>query len=320
MSVRRSAQMAREGLRQPETMDLADCTIIMPTRNRPSELAVTAARLVESGLSRVPVIVVDDASDDPAAVRASLAPLENCCLIPREVRTGQAGARNVGLRRAATRYCLFLDDDSHPDNPGALADFLASPAVGDAAVWRFELVRQYDGYRDGIPESLPLTRFHTFIGYGVLMDRRAALDVGGYRDYFCYRHEEDDLAVRLFRAGHTIMYRPGIRFIHRHTPAARNRAEYFRLSTRNVFLLHALNWPLPIGVPLGLAKAAAFFLRVREHRLAQIGGMLAGPAVFARRFATRTPLTFAQAAAYRQLRTEVLRRIAAPGARAGRPS
>ena len=46
---------------------------------------------------------------------------------------------------------------------------------------------------------MPATSLSTFIGFGVLMDREKVLAAGGYRPFFCYRHEEDDLAIRVFR-------------------------------------------------------------------------------------------------------------------------
>ena len=105
-------------------MILPDCTILIPTRNRAKELEETVRLLCERGLSDTPVIVVDDASDDPDATEAAVADLKNCRVIRQTKRTGQAGARNVGLRASATTYALLLDDDAHPDNPEALVVFL----------------------------------------------------------------------------------------------------------------------------------------------------------------------------------------------------
>ena len=105
-------------------MILPNCTILIPTRNRAQELEETARLLCECGLSGTPIIIVDDASEDPDATEAAVVALENCRVIRQTKRTGQAGARNVGLRASATTYALLLDDDAHPDNPEALAVFL----------------------------------------------------------------------------------------------------------------------------------------------------------------------------------------------------
>ena len=66
-----------------------------------------------SGLIRVlaaegPVIVVDDGSHDGSAERAAAA---GARVIPNEGRSGPAGARNTGLRAAATELVAFVDAD-----------------------------------------------------------------------------------------------------------------------------------------------------------------------------------------------------------------
>jgi GT2 family glycosyltransferase len=299
---------------------LPDCTIIVPTRNRGEELAVTAAHLVRVGLAATPVIVVDDASDDPEATRAAVRGLPNAVVHVQRCRTGQAGARNLGLREARTSLCLFFDDDAHLEAAPPLVRFLTElPTDPGIAVWRFETIRSYDGYRDGLPEGLPVMPLHTFIGFGALMRRDAVLSVGGYRGFLRYRHEEEDLALRLFRAGLHIHYQPGIRFIHRHTPVARDNAEYEFLSARNILLLYAMNWPWPLGLAMGVAKAGSVILRRRKHPGATIGGLFDGLGTLARRIAERTPLTHRQLADYRALRDEVESRAARAAAEAGGP-
>jgi len=286
-------------------MILPDCTIVIPTRNRARDLQVTAQRLIELELADTPIVVVDDASDDPDASRAAIARLRQVRFVPLEKRSGTAEARNVGLQTATTDYCFFLDDDSHPEEAKALYTFLSSVQDGGTAVWRFETIREYDGDRAGLPENMPRAELATFIGFGVLMNRSAVLGVGGYRACFRYRCEEDDLAVRLFRAGLHIRYEPGIRVIHRHTTEARCSTEYDFLSARNVFLLYAYNWPLPVGPLLGLAKSASVIVKTRNHIAVRLQGVASGVATFLRHWHDRTPLSWRQVASYRKLRRRV---------------
>ena len=287
-------------------MKLPGCTLVVPTRNRADEMRVTVGHLLRAGLADTPAIVVDDASDDPSATAAALSGLTDCALVRQPSRTGQAEARNEGLRRATSPFCLFLDDDAHIEDAAPLMDFLAGGPDPDVGLWRFETIRSYDGYRDGIPADTPAMPLHTFIGFGVLMNREAVLRVGGYRGFLRYRYEEDDLAARLFRAGLPIRYQPGVRFIHRHTATARSSAEYEFLSSRNVFLLHAMNWPWPGGLLRGLAGAAAVIVRRRRFPRATVRGLLDGMVTLARHRRERTPMSRRQAAAYRALQDRVL--------------
>jgi GT2 family glycosyltransferase len=281
---------------------LPNCTIVIPTRNRADDLAETARNLRERGLASTPCIVVDDASDDPDATRRALEPLAGADVIRLPQRCGTATARNHGLRHAETDYCFFLEDDTDLEDASPLRSFLDSLRRDDIAVWRFEMIRASDGDRAGIPADLPGTDMHTFLGSGVLMDRKRMLEVGGYRDIFMYRQEEDDLAVRTFRAGYRMRYEPGIRIIHRHTGAARCSAEYAFLSARNVLLLYGLNWPQPGGLFLGFAKSVSVIVKGRDHPLARVRGCAAGLVAVLRNWSSRTPLTREQAAQYRRLR------------------
>lgn len=278
-----------------------DCTLIVPTRNRADELRVTAEHLIRCGFGAVPTIVIDDASDDPAATREAVSALTNCRVLFQHRRTGQAAARNLGLETATTPYCLLLDDDAHMEEGDSLRAVLRETLDPSVAIWRFEAIREVDGYRDGFSADAPAMDLHSFIGFGALMDRKAVLGVGGFRSFLRYRHEEEDLSMRLIRAGFRIRYRPGVRFIHRHTPVARDSAEYAFLSARNVLLLHTLNAPWPVGLFLGVAKGLSV-VRYAGHRVSKFRGVLCGIWQTIIRLGSRTPMSRAQWKAYCALR------------------
>ena len=90
-----------EGFPQPD----GDLTVVVPVRDRPEQLA----RCLEA-LGGLPVIIVDDASREPAAVRA-VATRSSASLIRLESNVGPAGARNVGLERVTTPLVAFVDSD-----------------------------------------------------------------------------------------------------------------------------------------------------------------------------------------------------------------
>lgn len=287
-------------------MILPDCTVIIPTRNRANDLAKTVSIFQSQGLERTPVIIVDDSSDDANQTVEAAAGLTNCKIFFNRKRTGQAGARNIGISNAKTRYCLLLDDDCHIEHPRELLCFLNGAHEPATAIWRFETIREYDGYRDGIPETFPRGVIGSFIGFGALLNREIILSINGFRDILIYRREEEDLAIRLFRSGYDIMYVPGVRFIHRHLPNSdRSPAfvqEYEKLNTRNTILYYGLNFPFPYGQVEGILRSlkATFFCEA-SNRKTRIKGLFLGIVELMAEWGNRTPLTRKQVKQWKQL-------------------
>lgn len=110
--------------------------VLIPTRNRPAELAVTLAGLGANdvpGTATFGVVVSDQSDGDPpwaqpavaAAVRV-LRHKDRPVLLTRHLpRRGLAEQRAFLLDRSAARYVLYLDDDVWLE-PGALARMLAA--------------------------------------------------------------------------------------------------------------------------------------------------------------------------------------------------
>ncbi len=102
-----------------------ELTVVVPVRDRPEQLE--RALLPLAGLR---VLVVDDASHDPAAV-AAVAARHGARVLPLLTNLGPAGARNAGLRQVGTAYVAFVDSDVQADAPVLLrlARHLADPRV-----------------------------------------------------------------------------------------------------------------------------------------------------------------------------------------------
>jgi len=116
--------------RPPEPASPPDVTVLIPVRDR--------AALLDRCLSALGrgyrVLVVDDGSQDPAAV-ADAAAGHGAALVRRPVSGGPGAARNTGLLGVTTELVAFLDSDCVPE-PGwieRLAAHLADPAVAAAA-------------------------------------------------------------------------------------------------------------------------------------------------------------------------------------------
>ncbi|MGD9796929.1 MAG: glycosyltransferase family 2 protein [Acidimicrobiia bacterium] len=113
--------------------------VVVPTRDRPVALARCLDALAAQDLGAVPlvgdlaILVVDDASADPDAVRAVAA--GRARVVAGEGR-GPAAARNLGARAAGAAGAdavLFTDDDCRPEQ-GWVAAHLARIERGAAVV------------------------------------------------------------------------------------------------------------------------------------------------------------------------------------------
>src|SRR5689334_22243509 len=83
----------------PRPIETDEVTIVVATRNRADRLAETTPH------HRAPVIVVDNASDEPIRL-----PGAEVIRLPRNLG---AAARNAGVARARTPFVAFADDDSY---------------------------------------------------------------------------------------------------------------------------------------------------------------------------------------------------------------
>ncbi|QKK07202.1 MAG: glycosyltransferase [Planctomycetota bacterium] len=193
----------------------------MPTRNRPKRLAQTLDRLGRLTVGEpCEVVVVDNASDEPARVPGVLANGTVCRVIRLDHNAG-AAARNVAVEASSpeTDWIVMLDDDSHPvesvepfaatvdrlrERPDSVAAVMADihlPALG----------RRESG---GLPE--------VFIGCGVAIRREAFVAAGGYDASFGYYVEEYDLAARFLQRGWSVAFDPAFCVHHHKIEAGRD--------------------------------------------------------------------------------------------------
>lgn len=155
-------------------------------------------------------------------------------------------AMNEGLRRAATEYVLFLDDDVVPA-PDLLRRHLKAFSNGVGAVCGQVLqpgeepVQRKD-YRAGsglaedvhfpFHSSTPATIANVMAG-NLSVRRSTALDVGGFDERFigaAYRFETD-FARRLNAAGYTIRFEPSASVRHLRLPSGGTRSGGNHLQT-----------------------------------------------------------------------------------------
>lgn len=227
------------------TDDRLTITAIVPVYNGAAYVAEAIRSVLAQDRPVSELILVDDGSTDDsaavvaAAIEAHTGP-ERLVLI-RQDNAGQSAARNTAVAQATGELLAFLDQDDRwhadhlrrlaaplDDRPGlgvSYGDFDEIDAAGLVVVRSFIAT-----YR--IPH--PRTSVVDFIGSDTMMLPTAAVvratayrDVGGF-DPALIGYEDDDLWIRLFRAGW------GFRFVPRSTAVFRihGGSSSFRASFR----------------------------------------------------------------------------------------
>lgn len=198
--------------------EAASITVVIPVKDRPAALG----RALDALGDRLSVLVVDDASDDPASIEAE-ARQRGARYLRLPANIGPAGARNAGLREVRTPLVAFVDSDVQITGSALidLAHHLSDPAVALAAPRvcglsmsaRPTLIERYDtemssldmGRRGGLvrPGSLiPYVPSACLVG-------RASLLADGF-DESLPAGEDVDLVWRLVAAGHRVRYDPRV--------------------------------------------------------------------------------------------------------------
>ncbi len=268
----------------PETAVAADggqVTVVIATRNRVAELLRTLGHLTVLPESPA-IIVVDNGSRDgtASAVRREFPGVT----VVRKRRNRHAAARNEGVRRAATRYVAFSDDDSWWE-PGALA--LACglldehPRVGviagrtlvgeQAAEDPLNAVMAASPLQRDAPAGLPGPVVLGFLGCAIVARRDAFLQAGGYSPLLGIGGEEELLALDLATAGWPAVYVDAV--VARHVPsAARNILRRRAIERRNPVLIAWLR--RPVGRALGATIALAARARHDATARRAVAGLL----------------------------------------------
>jgi GT2 family glycosyltransferase len=263
-------------------------TVVIATRNRRVGLCATLERL--SALPEQPaIIVVDNGSTDgtPAAVRRRFPHVELVALR----RNRGASARNVGVRRARTRYVALGDDDSWWE-PGTLTRAVTlldtAPRVG--LVTGATLVGPLDTpdplnavlaasplSRDGLPGP----RVLGFLGCAAVTRREAYLASGGYFWLLFIGGEEELLAYDLTARRWPIVYCPDI-VVHHWPSPIRDASRRRRQELCNRVLVAWLRRPLPCAAR-ATARLACAAARDRLARRALAETALRLPVALLRR-------------------------------------
>lgn len=194
------------------------------------------------------VIIVDDGSGADADALLSSIPMPVDLRIVRQGNAGQSAARNTGIRAARGEFIAFLDQDdvwrpqhlhtlmqtmqSDPDAAWVFSDFDLIDAQGGT------LVSAYLGETAVALERRTLSALVSSdimaLPSASLMRRQALLAVRGF-DRRLSGYEDDELALRLYRAGYAMRANLSSRIRYRTHEASASQSVAF-LRSRLVFL------------------------------------------------------------------------------------
>jgi len=197
----------------------AELTVVIPVRDRVDQLTRCLSALGDA----VAVIVVDDASADPAGSR-QLAESFGAGWIGLPINRGPAVARNVGLGAVTSPYVAFVDSDVtvSAETLLAMCGHFVDPRValiGPLVQGRARSLRPrwFERY-DAAASSLALGRRACSVRPGAavgwlpsaaLVGRVSALATAGGFSEEMRVGEDVDLVWRLVAAGHVVRYEPG---------------------------------------------------------------------------------------------------------------
>ncbi len=253
-------------------------TVMIATRNRPVELEDSLQQLCKISYEPVELLVVDDASDIPieALIRRYFPAAR---YVRKESNAGQCKRRSEAFDLASGKYILQLDDDAAPVQSGGLqraVDFLEkNPRIGLLSFYIFN--------GPELPEE-PLhpadAKYATsFVGCAALIRKSAVAETGGYVESYGNEWEEEELSLRLLKAGWALYFFASVVIHHKVTPTNRRTDRTWMRGLRNKLWAHVMHFPtrrLPLEMGWTLAVGCLDAIRLfRVHRFLQALGLFA---------------------------------------------
>lgn len=217
-----------------------DLCIAIPTFQRDEVLLDTINDSLAQSHKNIEVLVVDQSiSHSPKTIRAIKKINDRRFRYYRTTPPSVTAARNFALKHSKAPIVLFLDDDVRFDKNLAGAHLLAHAEHPEVSAVAGRVLQK------GFPVKKDVLRFDEFgISHGVFTATNAnftnafpggnhsikvkdALRIGGFdtRYYYNAFREENDMSIRLTKAGMKIFYEPRAVLTHLAAPKGGSRAK-----------------------------------------------------------------------------------------------
>jgi glycosyltransferase involved in cell wall biosynthesis len=240
--------------------DSLTVSVIIPTKNRPGDLARTIETLLQQTVQPLELIIVDQ-SPEPTFTRPISIPL-TCIHDPS--LSGASVARNVAMDHARGDIWLFLDDDvllepqfieeilkayntSVTGVSGIIMNYLTPPLKQRLWETVFQIGPFHDDrqgiYRDAVRlrDSSPI-RVRQFTG-GLMSFRAATARHYRFDSNLTGASpgEDIDFCARLPK-GNILLLSPRARLIHNRSPASRDSTHWISVDAQVASYMHERHW------------------------------------------------------------------------------
>jgi len=207
-------------------------SFLIITMNRFEDLQECLHSILSQDYINYEVIIVDNASvySDYLEFKKNYENINNIKIIRSDENLGVSGGRNLGLRHVTGDIVITIDDDAILESNDSLTEISALFARdGDVGAIAFKIINYYTNQVES--NEFPWwnnkrnkdTRFETswIIGAGHAIRREVYRNIGYYRNYYPYGHEELDLSLRILDAGYKIYYEPTVIVLHKKSTQSR---------------------------------------------------------------------------------------------------
>lgn len=280
-------------------------SIAIITYNRIEELILTLQYLSNYQNCYDEIIVVDNGSNDNAIALASEI-YSDIKTIRLHKNTGVSEARNIAAANAKNQIIIFIDDDGFLKFdviPKLIEEFqkredYAVIGCNIINVEKDKAIKEIAVHIiGGEKEKITINKARSFWGTAFLIKKEPFAEVGMFPDHFFYSNEENDLSMRLVKAGYNIGFCKEAIMLHYKAesgrPALGKTYFYYRNKQfeiwRNIPLIYAIIESL--GVIIAGYFRAKEGKQIKEYILGTAIGLMRVPKIF---WMERMPMTYKQ--------------------------
>lgn len=199
---------------------MTSVSAIVPVYNGARFIESTLRSLLDQTAPPTEIIVVDDGSTDRSGSVIESVEGDVPIILVQQANAGQSAARNAAARKASGELLAFIDQDDlwHRRHLEVLVPAFEDPEVG----WSYSDFDEIDGKGALVTRGFirarktehPLLALNDFLRQDLMILPSATIirasafeQVGGF-DPALIGYEDDDLFIRLFRAGWASSYTP----------------------------------------------------------------------------------------------------------------